>query len=211
MYNNTWKQEICSHLSYGFFFLLFVEIVSRKLVEEHCANLCSASYNIAINIANCKFSYISETLRVSCFLSKGIVNSSPVFSSVTKSHIASLGSVSLKEIADRSCYLLNKPFKLNSIRRNLLCVMKIVLSFRLLSEDAANKVAVSGIIEAMSFYEILKIQYPNTVSALLYFTNLLFPFFFFPRRLEPRGSVSRSRPRRNSHYFDACSWLIKID
>lgn len=60
---NTWKQEICSHLSYGFPSSKSLVIVNRGTLCKSC----SASYNIAINIANNNFSYVSKTLRVSCF------------------------------------------------------------------------------------------------------------------------------------------------
>lgn len=127
---NTWKQEICNHLSYGFLFFFFSSSKSLVIVNRGTlCKSCSASYNIAINIANNNFSYVSKTLRVSCFPSKGIVL--PRLFQVTKSNISSHRSVSpffIKEIADRSSYLWNKPFELNFVRRNLLCTMKIVLS-----------------------------------------------------------------------------------
>lgn len=65
---NTRKQEICSHLSYGFFFFS-----SKSLVIVSQGTLCkscSASYNIAINIANNNFRIYRRHWKSAAFCRK---------------------------------------------------------------------------------------------------------------------------------------------
>lgn len=64
---NTQKQEICSHLFYGFFFS------SKSLVIVSQGTLCkscSASYNIAINIADNNFHIYRRHWKSAAFCQK---------------------------------------------------------------------------------------------------------------------------------------------
>lgn len=101
-----------------FFYFLFLSkslvIVSRGTLCKSC----SASYNIiAINIARTIiFIYIEDT-KNQLFSVKELVNS---FLSLSNDEIVyfiprKCFFVSLKKITNRSSYLLNKPFKLNSL------------------------------------------------------------------------------------------------
>lgn len=115
---NTWKQEICSHtFPTDFFRNRYSSLVRGTLCKS-----CSASYNIAINIANNNFHTCSKTLKVSCFLSKWV---SQFFSGDEIVHFI---PVSLKEITDRSFLLVESAVQTKFIKRNLLSMKNIVSS-----------------------------------------------------------------------------------